>query len=279
MKNLIRNKIFDVMVIVFCMLFATSALAAKYYYVDWKSANIAGGTASGLITLPDGSTVTINFQAINSNGSAGNLKFAQTNGTGTNYWVPSAPYISQQVDNAPPDSDILSLIGGQNQTYKITLSEAIKDPIMAIVSLGQSGSNTKYVFDAPFTIVSQGSGYFGGSTTALTQLPGNILNGNEGHGTIQFIGTFSTFSWTVPTPEDWHGFTFGIRTTERIEPTTSIPQSCIATYQLDGSLHIPYVSVPDAFGGKTIYEADMKLIPFSNPTAFQLTGAKPNPIK
>ena len=114
---------------------------------------------------------------------------------------------------------MLQLVGGQNQTYKVTLSEAIKDPIMAIVSLGANGTNTTYDFDSPFTILSQGNDYWGGSSTALDQLPGDILRGNEGSGTIQFIGTFSTFSWTVPTPEYWHGFTFGIRTTERIEPT------------------------------------------------------------
>ena len=89
---------------------------------------------------------------------------------------------------------------------------------MAIVSLGQPGLPTTYDFDSPFTIVSQGTGYWGGNATALQQLPGDILRGNEGHGTIQFIGTFSTFSWVVPTPENWHGFTFGIRTTEAIEP-------------------------------------------------------------
>jgi hypothetical protein len=80
--------------------------------------------------------------------------------------------------------------------------------------------STRYDFDSPFTIVSQGAGFWGGGSSALVQLPGDILQGNEGHGTIQFIGTFSTFSWTVPTPENWHGFTFGIRTTERIEPST-----------------------------------------------------------
>jgi hypothetical protein len=52
----------------------------------------------------------------------------------------------------------------------------------------------------------------------LQQLPGDVLQGEEGHGTIQFIGTFSTFSWTAPTFENWHGFTFGIRTTQAIEP-------------------------------------------------------------
>ena len=93
-----------------------------------------------------------------------------------------------------------------------------KDPIMAIISLGQPGVPTTYDFDSPFDIVSQGSGSFGGSATALTELAGDVLRGTEGYVTIQFLGTFPEFSWTVPTPENWHGFTFGIRTTERLEP-------------------------------------------------------------
>jgi len=199
---------------------ASSASAVLYHYVDWTSANVAGGTATGTITLPDSSTVTVNFEAINAGGGAGNLNFAQTSG-GINYWAANAgaPYISPEVDNAPPDSDIISLVGGVNQTYKVTLSEAIKDPIMAVLSLGQSGLPTTYDFDSPFEIVSQGAGHWGGTATSLQQLPGDVLEGSEGHGTIQFTGTFSVFSWTVPTPETWHGFTFGIRTTEAIEPT------------------------------------------------------------
>jgi hypothetical protein len=57
----------------------------------------------------------------------------------------------------------------------VTLSEAIKDPIMAIVSLGQRGSNTTYDFDSPFNIVSQGAGSFGGGPNSLDQLAGDIL--------------------------------------------------------------------------------------------------------
>ncbi|MGH7945960.1 MAG: hypothetical protein ACREH8_15815 [Opitutaceae bacterium] len=197
---------------------AARVSAVPYYYTDWTTANPGLGTASGVITLPDLSTVTVNFQALNANGSAGSFFFAQTNG-GTNYWNPSTPYISAQVDNAPPGTDLVALIGGQNQTYKVTLSEAIKDPIMSIVSLGAPGTNTLYDFDSPFTIVSQGVGFWGGGPNALDQLPGDVLRGNEGHGTIQFIGTFPTFSWTVPAGENWHGFTFAIRTTERIEPS------------------------------------------------------------
>ena len=218
MKFLFKANAVAAALAAFCVVASPSASAAPYYYVDWTSANVNAGTAAGTITLPDASTVTVGFQALYADGSAGNLAFAQTSG-GTNYWNPSSPYISAQVDNAPPGTDLIALEGGQNQIYKVTLSEAIKDPIMAIVSLGRGGSNTTYDFDSPFTIVSQGAGYWGGSATALDQLAGDILRGNEGHGTIQFIGTFSTFSWTVPTPEYWHGFTFGIRTTERIEPT------------------------------------------------------------
>ena len=98
-----------------------AAPAAVYSYVDWTSANVASGTASGVITLPDTSTVTVNFAAINPDSSPGSLFGAQTSG-GTNYWNPSAPYISTQVENAPPDTDILQLAGGLNQTYRVTLS-------------------------------------------------------------------------------------------------------------------------------------------------------------
>ncbi len=195
------------------------ASAVPYHYVDWQTINAAGGTASGVITLPDLSTVNVGFQAISPGGAPGSFLFGQS-GCGTNYWNPNAPYISAQVDNAPPNCELLALVGGTNQQYIVTLSEPIKDPIMAIVSLGNPGLNTTYDFDSPFDIVSEGVGFWGGhATDALEELAGDILRGNEGHGTIQFIGTFPTFSWTAPTPENWHGFTFGIRTTERLEPT------------------------------------------------------------
>lgn len=151
------------------------------------------------------------------------MAFVKFDGSAPNYWNPTTPYTSAVVSNAPPNTDIVALNGGQNQIYTVTLGAAIVDPIMAIVSLGAPGIPTTYNFDSPFTILSQGVGYWGGSSTALQELPGNVLQGTEGSGTIQFIGTFTQFSWTVPTPEYWHGFTFGIRTTEALnvpEPTT-----------------------------------------------------------
>jgi PKD repeat protein len=191
------------------------------YYVDWTSANPAGGTATGVINLPNGDAVGIDFEAVETVGGVevpGFFYGAQTAG-GTNFWSPSAPYESIEVPNAPPASDILQLQGGTATTYRVTLTEPIVDPIMAIHSLGQGGKPTTYDFDSPFDIVSQGVGYHGGCGTCLVELNGDILLGEEGHGTIRFDGSFSTFSWTVPTPEVWHGFTFAIRTTAALGDT------------------------------------------------------------
>ena len=190
----------------------TTAFAATYNYVNWTTADVAGGTASGIIPLVGDAGVGVTFTATTADGGAGDLYGAQTGGNGTNYWTPAATYESSEVENAPPTSDIIQLAGGENETYTVNLSEPIVDPIMAIVSLGAAGAAITYNFDSPFTIVSQGTDDWGGSSTSLVQLPNNVLQGSEGSGVIQFIGTYSTFSWTVPSPESWHGFTFGILT-------------------------------------------------------------------
>jgi hypothetical protein len=41
-------------------------------------------------------------------------------------------------------------------------------------------------------------------------------------------------------------------------PTEPTPDDCIATYSLDGKVHIPCISVPDAFGGTTVYDVKMQ---------------------
>lgn len=112
--------------------------------------------------------------------------------------------------NAPPDPDIIRLTGGISVTQTITFSQAVENPVMAILSLGQAGLLVTYNFNAPFDVLSFGPGFFGGPGT-LTELPGNVLQGQEGHGTIRFQGTFTSISWTVPTGEFWHGFQIGLK--------------------------------------------------------------------
>ena len=174
------------------LLIAASASAAPYYYVDWLSAESTGARPPAPSRCPTHQWSTSDFKR--SRLLAGPEIWDPPPDRLRNQLLdPSTPYVSAQVSNAPPACDIVSLIGGLNQTYIVTLSEPIKDPIMAVLSLGQPGVFTTYDFDAPFDIVSQGTGFWGGNASSLAELPGDILRGNEGHGTLQFIGTFSTF--------------------------------------------------------------------------------------
>ncbi len=118
------------------------------YYVDWTAASPGGGTASGVINLPDGSAVNVTFDALNPDSTHSSFFGAQTSG-GTNFWSPSTPYVSTEVPNAPPTTDILQLSGGNATRYRVTLSQPIVDPIMAIVSLGSAGNTMSYNFDSP----------------------------------------------------------------------------------------------------------------------------------
>jgi hypothetical protein len=130
---------------------------------------------------------------------------------GINYWSPDTPYLSPTVDNAPPCCDIIALTNGPST---LTFSTPLVNPILAILSLGQPDppvgtGPVNYSFDQPFTVLSDGPGYWGGPGT-LTDIGGNVLQGLEGHGAIQFNGTISSITWTTSPSEFWHGFTVGV---------------------------------------------------------------------
>jgi len=168
--------------------------------VDWACWTSSGSsTASGTI-----GSVGVTY--------TGELAFAQINNTGTYYYTDAtkiavgAPYTSATVANLPPTSDIIA-IDGDATTHTIIFSSPVTNPVMAIVSLGQSGVHTTYNFDQPFTILSQGPGWWGGPGTLNAS--GNALQGIEGDGTIQFLGAYSTITWTGSSPEFWNGFTVG----------------------------------------------------------------------
>ena len=198
--NASRFRILAVAVAALGCAIATSApvSAVPYSWVDWTTADStsASGTVNG---------TSVSF--------SGNINpAAQTNG-GTNFWAVSpSTYTAAGVDNGPPDSDIIRLTGGAGTgTQTLTFSAPLVDPVMAIMSMGQLGVQVLYNFDSPFDVLNVGPGFFDpGGNGSLTELAGNVLGGFEGHGIIQFQGTFSSISWTVPTPEFWHGFQIGI---------------------------------------------------------------------
>lgn len=169
----------------------SSAHANFVQWADWTSATTGpAGSATGTI-----GSVGVTF--------SGELWGAQTAG-GTNYWSPGGAYISGSVWNAPPAADILQCEGGTAGTYTITFSTAVTNPYMAICSLGTPGALSVLTFNQPFTLLSQGPGYFGSGFMA--QGANNGLIGSEGYGVIQFLGTMTSISWTDPQFERWHGY-------------------------------------------------------------------------
>ena len=178
--------------------FAVSGVASAVpvAWADWTAADetSATGTIGG---------IGVTF--------SGNLNPpAQVDG-GENYWAASPEiFVAPGLDNAPPDADIIRLNGGPGTGLQtITFDAPVTNPVMAIISLGQPGWLVTYNFDAEFDVLNFGPGYWGGPGT-LTELPGNVLQGEEGHGLIQFIGTFTSISFTNPVWEDWHGFQIGV---------------------------------------------------------------------
>ena len=184
---------------------ATTALAGPIAWVDWTSA------ATGLNGSAQGTVGGISVRY------TGDVAFAQL-GSGINYWTEGnpAPYTGNAViDNAPTAAEMIAMrYAGTTQT--ITFSQAVLNPVMAIVSMGQGGVPVTYDFNTPFVVLSEGRGYWGDGTYTLGA--GDLLTGRELHAAIQFIGTFTSISWTTPQAENWHGFTFGLPSQDVSEP-------------------------------------------------------------
>jgi len=189
------------MVISFFLLLcaAVPASASIINWVNWTSATAGdAGNASGTMTY-NGAPVGVTY--------TGEIVFAQTSG-GTNWWTEGtpAPYTGNSVvGNAPPPSDIIALDTGFINNA-ITFGTPVLDPVMAFVSIGRNGGGVNYNFDAPFTLLSEGAGWWGNGTWFQS---GNTLTGFEAHGVIQFNGSVSSISWTNNPSEYWHGFTIG----------------------------------------------------------------------
>lgn len=172
------------------------AHAAPVFWADWQTTNAGGATGEIVV---GGTTIGVTY--------TGQYTFIQT-GAGTNYWNPSAPYVSAVVDNAPPASDIIAI--SASGARKITFAKPVRDPIFAVVSLNGNG----YEFDTDFTILSQGTGFWGTGTLVRANPAAGVfqLNGASGepHGAIQFKGVVSEINWTALTSENWNGFNIAV---------------------------------------------------------------------
>lgn len=196
------------------LIFAGTSHAGVVDWADWTQSDLesAVGTVAG---------VNVDY--------VGSLAFAQlANGvmvgsgasSTTDYWVEysPAPYTGNSVvDNRPPGFELLAL--NLPAFNSIIFSMPVLNPVMAIVSQGQPSFTVSYDFDQPFTVLSEGRGYWGDGTYTLGA--GDVLNGNELHAVIQFQGLVSEINWDS-TQEFWHGFTVGVPRVDQVpEPAIS----------------------------------------------------------
>lgn len=186
------------------------AAAATISWADWQSSG--PGTAAGQI-VAGADTIGVTY--------SGTYSFAQTAG-GINYWSPSAPYISAAVANAPPAADIIAFAAGSPPAKMITFSQAVVDPVIALVSWNGNVVD----FGTPIEILSYGAGYWGNGTPVLNATGTGFTGVGEVHGVIRLPGTFTQISFT-DISENWHGLTVGITAVSK--PPTGVPEPATLT--------------------------------------------------
>ena len=190
-------------------------------------ASVAIAVLLGVVATAPASAATINWTqwtsfTVGYPGSAGgtigslNVAFSgdvfDPSTTGYPSWGPLTTFSGGTVGNPPPASGgIIAQTGGNGAsaiTNTITFSSAVTNPVIAIWSLGQPGLTTEYDFGQTPIFQSGGpSNEYGGVPITIT---GNNVFGNEGNGTVQFNGVFTSLSWTNPVYENWYGFTVGV---------------------------------------------------------------------
>jgi hypothetical protein len=133
------------------------------------------------------------------------------------------------LSNGPTqNNNVMRIFGGTTNVNTLSFSQPVVDPVLAIWSLGSSVQGpASFVFTGlnPQNIVGGPNSEFGGN--ALT-LSGVTVSGVEGNGSIQFLGTYSSISWTNPQYEDYYGFNVGV-TGVVPEPTAMLlALACVA---------------------------------------------------
>ena len=159
------------------------ASAAPVTWTDWTaiSTSAASGNMGG---------VTVGVTA-----NSGSMNGPSQTACGTNWWTqpnPSSPaYTGGSVSNAPTACEQVGL----NTPVSITVSfsSAISNLYMALLSVGQQSVTVTYDFDTPFTIDSEGQGFWGDGT--FTTGAGDTLAMSEFHGGagVRRAGVFAEF--------------------------------------------------------------------------------------
>ncbi len=200
------------------VLAASLSQAATYSYATWDSDTLSNGgtagTVSGTIVL-GGSTVNVTYSGNVDN----NTQVAGS--TGLNYFsYPASSYVGGAAGNGPSNNTIIALSEQSNFTNTITFSSAVVNPIIDVMSLGSSSVPVSYTFSGTPVLVASGGGIWGGSSSDLS-VSGNTVTGTEGYGAVEFVGTFTSLSFTTTGAESWNGITVGAEVPAAAAPEPS----------------------------------------------------------
>ncbi|MSQ70483.1 MAG: PEP-CTERM sorting domain-containing protein [Betaproteobacteria bacterium] len=182
-----------------------SQVSAVPVITDWSNVYTIGSSGSATGTL---SGVSVTF--------AGDVRDVQQN-HGDVFDNTNPGYSGQTVFTPSLNvSDAVGTWGTPGGANTITFSSAVLNPIIWINSLGRGGGwdpatyVQSWTFNTGFTLLS--SLYVpiaeGANPYQMTQ-SGNTLIGQEGHGSIQFSGSFTSISWTSDKLEESAFFQVG----------------------------------------------------------------------
>ena len=210
------------------LLIASSAQAAFNNWVVWNQPPASynytnpinyARSASGYVIVP---TVNGGTERVNVTFSGEVYVASEFNGSGYNMDIFNnrSTFLSDTVTVLPPSGNFIATTGYSGLINTITFSKPVTNFVMAVESLGGS-QDSAYSFNHDFTIVSRGQGYFDYPWIPLSMLDSHTLYSKGGSGVIQFNGTFTSFSWSVPRPEIYSAFNFGLSdTASLVNPAT-----------------------------------------------------------
>ncbi|MDB5808684.1 MAG: uncharacterized protein JWN94_806 [Betaproteobacteria bacterium] len=192
MKTSVRSSLLFVAAIV--TLCVNTAFAATTW-TDWTTAAVGSpGSAAGTL---NGIGVSYSGQVINS----------VLNGT-SNVWSPDSSFIGGSSTTSPSVvGDDIRLNGAFTGIQTVTFAAPLVNPLFAIWSLGDPTTMASFTFNATPTLQAGGlNSQYGGQPITVA---GNVVSGMEGNGVVQFMGTFSSISWTN-TFENFYAFQVGV---------------------------------------------------------------------
>ena len=189
-----------------------SAQAATIDWTDWSS-NTAGSLSGGITVAYSGEEIGLITSADYYNPGVSNYNSGGATTCCDTLWFRTTTFADgSTVANTPNTAYNAIKLIGSGVTDTITFSEAVLNPVISIWSLGNANTPAQFVFTSlvPVLIATGTTAIndWQGGDGVLT-VSGDTVSGVEGNGTIEFLGTYTSISFTSTT-ENYYGFTVGI---------------------------------------------------------------------